>query len=190
MAERLSALAHLPAAPSGALTLSEAPYVSILQIRAWPETLSTVTAVLISELLDEQVPLIGSAFAKDGAVVASAAPGRFMLASADAALVRRLETAFLVDDAAVTDISHGRMILRLDGASAEAVLQKCVMIDLSQAVFPPGMMAETAIHHIDVLIHRHSETVFELWVLRSFAEALAEWLLDQGLDQGIGYQAV
>ena len=45
------------------------------------------------------------------------------------------------------------------------------------------------IHHIDVVIHRRAETHFELWVLRSFAEALAEWLLDAGIEDEIGFAA-
>jgi heterotetrameric sarcosine oxidase gamma subunit len=52
------------------------------------------------------------------------------------------------------------------------------MIDLDQAAFPVGHVAQTAIHHIDVLIHRIEEAAFEVWVLRSFSESLVEWLLD------------
>jgi sarcosine oxidase gamma subunit len=44
------------------------------------------------------------------------------------------------------------------------------------------------IHHIDVLILRPAETEFRLLVLRSLAEALAEWLLDAGLEEGIGFR--
>ena len=59
--------------------------------------------------------------------------------------------------------------------------------DLDPAVFPAGRVVQTMIHHIDVVIHRRSEAHFDLWVLRSFAESLAEWLLDQGVELGIGF---
>jgi len=178
MAERASALTHLP--PSGAesyFALSEARYGSILQVQAWPETLKTVQAVLISELLDEETPPPGSAIIRSGTVVATIAPGRFMMAG-PANLAVRLESALPASDAAVTDVSHGRVVLKLEGEAAESVLQGCVMIDLGKRVFPPGRVAQTAIHHIDVLVHRVDESHFELWVLRSFAESLAEWILD------------
>jgi heterotetrameric sarcosine oxidase gamma subunit len=43
------------------------------------------------------------------------------------------------------------------------------------------------IHHIDVMLHRRAESCFDLWVFRSFAEALAEWLLDAGAEDEIAF---
>ena len=57
------------------------------------------------------------------------------------------------------------------------------MVDLDPAAFPIGRLAQTAIHHIDVLIHRIDERAYEIWVVRSFAESLSEWLL--GAAEGI-----
>jgi sarcosine oxidase subunit gamma len=178
MAERASALPHLPAAgPSARFSIVEARYGSILQVQAWPDTLKTVEAVLISELLDEDAPPIGSALIRSNTVVATIAPGRFMLAGPEG-LLARIEGALPANEGAVTDISHGRVVLRAEGERAERVLQSCVMLDLDAKAFPPGRVAQTAIHHVDVLIHRQSETLFEIWVLRSFAASLTEWLLD------------
>ena len=178
MAERASALTHLlPAAPGKNFVLSEARYGSILQVQSWPDTLKTVQAVLISELLDEETPPAGSAIIRSETVVAAIAPGRFMLAG-PANLTTRLESALPASDAAVTDVFHGRVVLKIEGGAVERVLQGCVMIDLDKRAFPPGRVAQTAIHHIDVLVHRIDENHFELWVLRSFAESLAEWLID------------
>jgi len=182
MAERSSALTHLSGSRSEGFALTEARYGSIVQVQAWPGTLKTVEAVLISELLDEDAPPIGSALVRSETVVASIAPGRFMLAG-PGNLSARLEAALPASDGTLTDVSHGRVILRLEGNASGRVLQSCVMIDLDPGTFPVGRVAQTAIHHIDVLIHRIDETAFEIWVLRSFAESLSEWLLDAG--QGV-----
>jgi sarcosine oxidase subunit gamma len=179
MAERLSALSHLPAAAGGDFTLSQARYGSLLQVQAGQDTIETVKAVIISELLGDAVPPLGSASVSNDTIVAAVAPGRFWIAGG-ADLVRRLDTAFPAGDAAITDISHGRVVLRLQGAAAERLLQSCVMLDLDPASFPAGRIAQTMIHHIDVMIHRRGETEFEVWVLRSFAQSLAEWLADAG----------
>ena len=112
------------------------------------------------------------------------APGTFLVAGLTTDLAKLVREALPPTDAAVTDLSHGRTVLSLEGDAAADVLQSCVTLDLS--AFPPGRAAQTAIHHIDVLIHRRSETRFELWALRSFAHALAEWLLDAGLEKGSG----
>ena len=118
MAERSSAVAHLPASGMAVLTQSEARYGSIVQVQAWPDTLKTVEAVLISELLDEDVPPIGSALMRSDTVVASIAPGRFMLAG-PANLPARLDSALPASDGAVTDVSHGRVILRIRSVQRE-----------------------------------------------------------------------
>lgn len=176
MAERLSALAAVSSGRAG-LSLSEAGYRSVVQVQAWPDTLKTVQAVLMSELLAEELPPLGSAIKRRDSVVAAISPGRFVLAGPQD-LATRIEGALPASDAAVTDLSHGRVILTLEGEAAESVLQACVMIDLSGAAFASGRVAQTMIHHIDVMLHRVDEKRFDIWVLRSFAQSLAEWILD------------
>ncbi len=187
MAERLSALTHLASAGGGnsRVRLSEIRPGSILQIQAWPETAVTVRRV-IAELLGTETPPLGQASAGRGVTVAAIAHGRYLLAGDASDLVQKFEAALPSADAAVSDISHGRVILRLEGEAAAEVLSTSVALDLDLSEFPAGRVAQTMIHHVDVLIHRRTETHFELWVLRSFAESLAEWLLDQGLAFGIG----
>jgi sarcosine oxidase subunit gamma len=189
MAERVSALSHLtgggPSAQAGArATLSERRPGSILQVAAWPDTTETVRAA-ITDLLGIQVPAVGFAYADANVTVAAIAPGRFMIAGSAADLPHRFEAALQSDQAAVTDLSHGRTILRLDGDAATTVLASCIALDLHPTAFPRGRVAQTSVHHIDVLLHRLSDTTYELWALRSFAEALAEWILDAGVEHGI-----
>lgn len=186
MAERRSAVAAIAAASPGTsgTTLRDVTPASIIQVQAWPDSLPTVQTVL-SEFLGMAPPAIGSAVGGDGAIMAAIAPGRFLLSSDAGDLAERLAAALTASDGAVTDLSHGRTVLRLEGAEAVGVLSACVAIDLDSALFPLQRVAQTAIHHIDVLVHRRSETSFDLWVLRSFAEALAEWLLDARREAGV-----
>jgi heterotetrameric sarcosine oxidase gamma subunit len=188
MAERQSALAHLPPTPAGGgrVTLSELRAGSIMQVQAWPDTAETVGRV-IAHLFGGEAPVIGTALVGAGVTIAAIAPGRYLVSSDAGDLAQKFEAALPSSDAGVSDISHGRVILKLDGEAAASVLATSVALDLNPSVFPAGRVVQTMIHHIDVVIHRRSETHFELWVLRSFAEALAEWLIDQGLEFGIGF---
>jgi sarcosine oxidase subunit gamma len=141
----------------------------------------------LGEILGLEPPAIGRAVTWDATTLIAFAPGAFYatgLAPELAAPIRAIPAS----EAAITDLSHARVILALEGGAAAEVLQKCVAIDLSLAAFPPGRGAATMIHHIDVLIHRRSETEFHLMALRSFSEALAEWLLDAGLEEGIAFR--
>jgi heterotetrameric sarcosine oxidase gamma subunit len=186
MAEALSALAHLPAGTGGGgVTLREIAAGTILRIQTWPYTVGVVKRVA-TELLGVEAPPIGHAATNFETSLIAVAPGSFYVAGLAADIAWLVKEAVSPVDAAVTDLSHGRAVLALEGEAAGDVLQKCVAIDLS--AFPPGRAAPTMIHHIDVLIHRRTETEFRLIVLRSFAEALAEWLLDAGLEEGIGFR--
>jgi methylglutamate dehydrogenase subunit D len=189
MAERRSALAYLPLAASAEarVSLSESRPASLLQVAAWPDTLATVEAV-VGELLGLGVPPLGTAVADPNLTIAAIAPGRFLIAGIAPDLAPRLEAALPSEDAAVTDLSHGRVILRLQGDAAAELLAKGVALDLHPAAFPPGRVAQTAIHHIDVLLHRRAADSFDLWALRGFAEALAEWLVDAGLEFAIAVE--
>jgi sarcosine oxidase subunit gamma len=187
MAERRSALAHLPVAEGGGrVTLSQVSAGTILRIQAWPDTADAVSRSL-GEVLGLEAPAIGRAVARDTTTLIAFAPGAFYATGLAPELAARVK-AVPVSEAAVTDLSHARVILALEGEAAVDVLQRCVALDLSRAAFPPGRAAATMIHHIDVLIHRRSETEFHLMALRSFSEALAEWLLDAGIDEGIAFR--
>ena len=183
-----SALSHMPGAsgPGGRVRLSEVRAGSILQVQAWPDTAETVRRV-ITELTGMETLAVGKASAASGPTVAAIAPGRYLIANDDADLPQKFQAALPSSDGAASDISHGRVILRLEGQAAADVLATSVALDLHPSAFPPGKVAQTMIHHIDVVIHRRDETCFELWVLRSYAEALAEWLLDQGIPFGITF---
>jgi heterotetrameric sarcosine oxidase gamma subunit len=188
MPERLSALSELPTTSraNAAVTVREIRPGSILQVSSWPDTLKIVETV-ISELLGVQVPPVGSAVADPNLSVLAVAPGRFLLSGMAPDLAPRFEAAIPSADGAVINLAHGRTILRLEGEAA-ALWSRCVAIDLDPSVFPPGRIAQTMIHHIDVVLHRQKRTTFDLWVSRSFAEALAEWLLDAGLEIGTAFE--
>jgi len=172
MAEPVTALAGMPiSAGSGRVSLSEVSAGTILRVQTWPDTADAFRRVA-RDVIESDV------------TVAALAPSTYVVSGLHEEMAWLVQEALSASDAAVTDWSHGRTLLSLQGEAAAHVLQKCVAIDL--AAFPPGRAAATMIHHIDVLILRPAETEFRLLVLRSLAEALAEWLLDAGLEEGIG----
>jgi sarcosine oxidase subunit gamma len=189
MADRRSALAAFSAdtKAEAPLVLSEEPAETIVQIQAWPETTAVVVAVL-SQTLHADAPAPGRGSVVGNGSLLAIGAGRFLLLSRAGGKGADLVEAFSASDAVVTDISHGRTILRLEGEGAAALLARCVPLDFDAAVFPAGRVAQTAIHHIDVVIHRLSASAFEIWSLRSFAESLVEWMLDAGVELGIAFR--
>ena len=77
---------------------------------------------------------------------------------------------------AVTDVSSGHTMLKLNGGGAADVLAKGCGLDLHPRVFGPGQCAQSLIAKCPVLIERPEE--FRIIVRRSYADYLWQWLVD------------
>lgn len=88
--------------------------------------------------------------------------------------------------AAVSEQSHGRVILRISGPKARNVLAKGTPVDLHPDEFPVGKSAVTQMAHVGVHLTRTGEEAFELSVFRGFSENFWEWLTEQ--SEEFGYQ--
>jgi sarcosine oxidase, subunit gamma len=92
--------------------------------------------------------------------------------------------------AALTDLSDGRVAIRLAGPSARDVLAKGCPLDLHPRAFSSGRAAGSLLAKADVLIHLLEDEpgrgpVFDLYVARSFAPYLWAWLEDAALEYGV-----
>ena len=96
-------------------------------------------------------------------------------------LKKKLETI-----ASVSDQSHGRVIIRISGPKARAVLAKGTPIDLHTDEFPIGKSALTQMAHVGVHLTRTGNDEFTLSVFRGFSESFWQWLTSQSAE--FGYQ--
>ncbi|UXT20009.1 sarcosine oxidase subunit gamma family protein [Agrobacterium tumefaciens] len=90
--------------------------------------------------------------------------------------------AALEPQATGVDQSQGRVRIRIEGKMAERVLAKGTAVDLSLAAFPVGHSAATLIGHIAAHLTRVNAQVFEVIVLRGFAESLWDDLARMSLE--------
>jgi sarcosine oxidase subunit gamma len=96
--------------------------------------------------------------------------------------------------AAITDVSDGRVALRLAGPSARDVLAKGCPLDLHPRAFASGSCAQSLLAKASVLIHLLDDEAqrgptFDLYVARSFAHYLFAWLEDAGREYGVQVEA-
>lgn len=124
-------------------------------------------AVTLKQALAKVAPELGGDVRKSS-------PGQwFWVGSIDVSDVRLAEIqAALADTFVLVDQTHGRVRMRLSGASSRTVLAKGAMVDLSAGLFAIGQSAMTQIGHIGAMITRVDDDSFELIVLRSFAGSL------------------
>jgi sarcosine oxidase subunit gamma len=104
-------------------------------------------------------------------------------------LVGALRAALGGVHAAITDLTDGRVALRVAGPSARDVLAKGTPLDLHPRAFPPGRCAGTLLGKATVVIHLldddpESGGSLDVYVARSFAHYLWTWLEDAGREYG------
>jgi sarcosine oxidase, subunit gamma len=110
-------------------------------------------------------------------------------ASDVAGLIGSLRAALQGVHAAITDLTDGRVAVRVAGPSARAVLAKGTPLDLHPRAFPPGRCAGTLLAKATVLIHLLDDDPergpsYDVYVARSFAHYLWIWLEDAGREYG------
>jgi methylglutamate dehydrogenase subunit D len=88
--------------------------------------------------------------------------------------------------AAISDQSHGRVMLKLAGPKTRALLSKGTPVDLYDSEFPIGKSALTQMAHVSVHLTRTGQDEFTLSVFRGFSESFWEWLTSQAAE--FGYQ--
>jgi sarcosine oxidase, subunit gamma len=94
-----------------------------------------------------------------------------------------LEQALAGSDATVVDVSAQRTTIEVAGADARDVLLKGCALDLHPHVFGVGRCAQTLLARTQVLLApRTDEPAYRVFVRASFAEYLAEWLLDAAAE--------
>lgn len=135
-------------------------------------------------------PLAANTVARDGATTMLwLAPDRWLLVTPEPAAGDR-ESGLKPGDfaqfsAAVTDVGHGRTVIRAEGPAVRDLLAKGCTLDFHPRSFPPGTCAQSILGAINVLVHALPDgDAFEIFVARGFAVALWEWLTDAATEFG------
>jgi sarcosine oxidase subunit gamma len=104
-------------------------------------------------------------------------PGQWLIVRAPVATPLADElVALLGEDTAVVDLGHARTVLRVAGEGARDVLATGTSIDLRPAQFAPGACALTTLGKIGALLHAVAPATIDVYVARSYAQALVAWL--------------
>jgi sarcosine oxidase subunit gamma len=114
-------------------------------------------------------------------VVLWLSPDEFLVISqsvAGSTLVSYLGAGASGDGAAVLDLSANRTTLRLEGASARAVLEKGCPLDLHPRAFSPGTAVATTIGRVPVLLWKVDTDSYRILPRASYADFLGRWLVD------------
>jgi len=149
---------------------------NLLQVGAWPESMEAIAKEFISMAGDSFSTRPGGSIATDDLIVMMIAPGSFLVEGEEPDIADGLLEIVSPDLGTVTDLTGARVALSVAGTGAERVLSRGLAIDLTQEEFPVRSVAQSAIGEIGLIMRRVHLQEFELYVYRSFANALWDWL--------------
>lgn len=166
-------------------TLRQRRGLMIAQLCHWPDR-DAAFARSVDEILALPVPAVGRASSGDAVALLAIGPETYWVVAETGAtgLLATLRARLDSDTATVAELSQARCALRLSGPAARQVLAKGLPLDLHPRVLPIAGVAGSAVHGIDVVLHRSGEQAFDLYVLRSYAVSFWAWLTDSAAAFG------
>ncbi len=197
---RVSALAagyHIGsfgAAAGPGVVLRERRPLAIVQIATWPTQSAVARSAANGVLGGARLPTAADTSVLAGATtLLSIGPERWLAVEPERAgrdLAAVLTGALGGGLAAVADLSHSRTVLRLSGPRTLDLLAKGCALDLHRSKFPVGACAQGLLAQFGVLLHAVDETPgIDLYVARSYALALWEWLGELAAEYGYRVEA-
>jgi methylglutamate dehydrogenase subunit D len=187
--ERRSALAGMLgreptesfAAGAAPVKLGEVRGFSLVEVAALPNTYPALAQAVV-EVLGAVPEKAGQSSVIRNRLLFRTGPEQFWVVSAvDEDLTDALQYVLRAGVGAVTSLSHSRTRIFIEGPGAPQVLNTGIAIDLNTVLFPVGAVALTGAHHTPVVLHRVGAERYELYVPRTFAVWIWDWLTDASL---------
>jgi sarcosine oxidase subunit gamma len=92
------------------------------------------------------------------------------------------------DTGSVTDLSHARCRIHIEGPQCRTVLNKLFALDLRESALAKGDIAMTGTHHVPSTLHRLDVDAFDLYVFSTYAHDQLATVLDAAQEYGVALQ--
>lgn len=155
---------------------------SLIQLAAFAATRTAAEKAMTSVLGKKPPGTIGKTAAAGDTLLFRTGPEQvWLLGGAASDLAEKLAAVIGPEYGAITDLSHSRCRIFLEGPKAREVLAKGIPLDLDPTHFRAGQFALTGLHHTPVLLYRSDADRYEIWPMRTFARSIWDWLADAAL---------
>ena len=164
------------------IKISEVKNLIIIQINQFKNSKVQLNATQIDGL-DIPTQNLNVASNKNTRIVWNA-PNTWLVISKNENIIDKINENYKSEDFAVTDLSHSRAIIQIQGQEAKEVLKKGCPLNFNE--FKVNNSAGSVYHGINILIDHtdDQEQIFNLITLRSFGEALYHHVTDAALEFG------
>ena len=163
---------------------------SVVQISTWNTGIEALVAALGSAVSDTPPPVPGHTVQTPAGLLMRTGPQEFLLVSEQAQQqVAALRRQVLSDIGSVTDLSHARCRIQIEGAHCLDTLGKLFALDFRASAFPLGQCRLTGHHHVACLLHRLAANRFDVYVFTTYAFDQLATLIDAALEYGVALQS-
>lgn len=167
------------------VTIWETQPGSIVQVASWPVKEDLARAAIEAATTLNLGMESGAGAHDDSRAAFGFARGRWLVVNQAEGMGDALRGRIDIETGTVTDLSHGRTAIAIEGEKAQWVLSKLFAIDFSLPAFPVGAGKSIAHHEFFTLIQRTGADRFDLYVYRSFARSF--WQLLCASAREVGY---
>ena len=167
---------------SNLLKISEIKNLTIIQIVQYKESKININDIKIEGL---EIPTQSSKVNSNKETrILWNAPRTWLITSSKENTIETVQKSFKETDFAITDISHSRAVIQIQGEQAKEILKKGSPINFNE--FGVNQCAGTVFHGITIVIDSISNDpdTFNLLVLRSFGESFYHHITDSALEFG------
>ena len=158
------------------LTFTRKIDLKIIQIAAWPDTVTKVESIISKHLKISSLPKANNVIENNSVVIMKIEPLKWWILGSDIPL-------FSTEEGTTLDLSHSFTNIEISGPKSKVFLNRFLPLDLRDNSFKVNNMASTAIHHVSVKLW-HSQNSFHLFIPRGFALSLWKTFMESAKQFG------
>ncbi len=159
---------------------------SVVQISTWHTGIDALVLALGAAVSGTPPTTPGHTVQTPAGLLMRTGPQEFLLVSEQAQQqVAALRRHVLPDIGSVTDLSHARCRIQVEGERCLDTLGKLFAIDFRAPAFPLGQCRMTGHHHVPCLLHRLGASQFDLYVFTTYAHDQLATVIDAALEYGV-----
>ena len=167
---------------SSLLKIREISDIKIFQISQYKNSKLDVSVIKIDDQILSKIS--GCVSANSNTRILWSGPKTWMVISKNINILDDINNSCSVNDFAITDLSHSRMTIQIEGKNAFDVIKKGCPLNLNN--FKTNMCANTVFNGVTITIDLLDEdkNIFNLMAYRSFADSFYHAITDASLEYG------
>lgn len=158
----------------------------VAQVSTWPTGSSGLFSALDAALGMPIPRQTGQTLStRLGLLIRTGPEESLLIGAGDESLVSTLRASIDAQTGSVTDLSHARVRIGVQGEATLATFSKLFALDTRPAAFPVNEARLSGHHHLPALLHRLGEQAFDLYLFTTYAHDQLHALIDAGLEYGV-----